>query len=96
MNTLSWPTRAVVCRKDGSYILYNYSGGFSWYLYGPDNRLQYDIAARSGTGAGAIVGTYDKDADTNNQGLYLNRTRLALPGLRPPDCAAWRRRATYD
>ena len=29
VNTLSWPTRAVVCRKDGSYILYNYSGGGS-------------------------------------------------------------------
>ena len=42
--TLSWPTRAAVCRKDGSYILYNYSGGFSWYLYGPDTRLQHDIA----------------------------------------------------
>ena len=27
VNTLSWPTRAVVCRKEGSYILYNYSGG---------------------------------------------------------------------
>ena len=38
--------RAVVCRNDGS--------GFSWYLFGPDNRLQYDIAARSGTGPGAI------------------------------------------
>jgi hypothetical protein len=29
VNTLSWPGRAVVCRKDGSYILYNYSGCFS-------------------------------------------------------------------
>jgi hypothetical protein len=44
VNTLSWPTRAVVCRKEGSYILYNYSGGFSRYLFGPDSRLQYDIA----------------------------------------------------
>jgi hypothetical protein len=25
---------AAVCRKEGSYILYNYSGGFSWYLFG--------------------------------------------------------------
>ncbi len=50
VNTLSWPTRAVVCRKDGSYILYNYSGGFSGYLYGPDNRLQYDIAGTLGNG----------------------------------------------
>ena len=37
VNTLSWPGRAVVCRKEGSYILYNFSGGFSWYLFGPDN-----------------------------------------------------------
>jgi hypothetical protein len=29
VNTLSWPARAVVCRKEGSYILYNFSGGFS-------------------------------------------------------------------
>jgi hypothetical protein len=26
VNTLSWPGRAVVCRKEGGYILYNYSG----------------------------------------------------------------------
>jgi hypothetical protein len=53
-NTLSWPGRAVVCRREGSYILYNFGGGFSWYLFGPDNRLQYDIAgAPWGTGAGA-------------------------------------------
>jgi hypothetical protein len=32
--------RAVVCRKAGSYILYNYSGDFSSYLFGPENRLQ--------------------------------------------------------
>jgi hypothetical protein len=77
-STRCWPTRAVVCRKDGSYILYNYSGGFSWYLFGPDNRLQYDIAGTIGTGAwGYIVGTYDKDAGTNNQRLYLNGTRVA-------------------
>jgi hypothetical protein len=25
--------------------------GFSWYLFGPDNRLQYDIAGRLGNGA---------------------------------------------
>jgi hypothetical protein len=68
----------VVCRKDGSYILYNYSGGFSWYLYGPNNRLQYDIAGTLGNGAwGYIVGTYDKDAGTNNQRLYLNGARVA-------------------
>jgi hypothetical protein len=59
-------------------ILYNYSGGFSWYLFGPDNRLQYDIAGALGNGVwGYIVGTYDKDAGTNNQRLYLNGTRVA-------------------
>jgi Concanavalin A-like lectin/glucanases superfamily len=79
INTLSWPTRAVVCRKDGSYILYNYSGGFSWYLFGPDNRLQYDIA-------GTLVGTYDKDAGTDNQRLYLNGARVAqMSGTLPID-----------
>jgi Concanavalin A-like lectin/glucanases superfamily len=78
VNTLSWPTRAVICRKEGSYILYNYVGGFSWYLFGPDNRLQYDIAGMLGNGAwGCIVGTYDKDAGPNNQRLYLNGTRVA-------------------
>src|SRR5918994_966310 len=51
VNTLSWPGWAVVCRKDGSYILYNYSGGFSWYLFGLDNRLQYDIAGTLGSGS---------------------------------------------
>jgi Domain of unknown function (DUF2341) len=62
VNTLSWPGRAVVCRKEGSYILYNFSGGFSWYLFGPDNRLQYDIAGTLGNGSwGYIVGTYDKE-----------------------------------
>jgi hypothetical protein len=61
VNTLSWPARAVVCRKDGSYILYNFSGGFSWYLFGPDNRLQHDIAGTLENGAwGYIVGIYDK------------------------------------
>jgi hypothetical protein len=67
VNTLSWPGRAVVCRKEGSYILYNYPGGFSSYLFGPDNRLQYDIAGTLGNGAwGYIVGTYDKDAPTTS------------------------------
>jgi hypothetical protein len=42
VTTLTWPTRAVVCRKDGSYILYDYTGGFSWYLYGP----RYPATAR--------------------------------------------------
>ena len=52
-----------VCRKDGSYILYNYGGSFSLYLFGPDNRLQYDIAGTRGNGTwGYIVGSYDKDA----------------------------------
>jgi Domain of unknown function (DUF2341) len=61
VNTLSWPGRAVVCCKEGSYILYYFSGGFSWYLFGPDNRLQYDIAGALGNGGwGYIVGTYDK------------------------------------
>jgi hypothetical protein len=78
VNTLSWPGRAVVCRKEGSYILYNFSGGFSWYLYGPDNRLQHDIAGTLGNGSwGYIVGSYDKDAGANNQRLYLNGTRVA-------------------
>jgi hypothetical protein len=78
VNTLSWPGRAVVCRKEGSYILYNFSGGFSWYLFGPDNRLQYDIAGTLGNGSwGYIVGTYDKDAGANNQRLYLNGIRVA-------------------
>jgi hypothetical protein len=59
-------------------MIYNYSGGFSWYLFGPDNRLQYDIAGTLGNGSwGYIVGTYDKDAGPNNQRLYLNGTRVA-------------------
>jgi Concanavalin A-like lectin/glucanases superfamily len=78
VNTLSWPTRAVVCRNDGSYILYNYSGGFSWYLYGPDSRLQHDIANALGNGSwGYIAGTYDRDAGPGNQRLYLNGSRVA-------------------
>jgi hypothetical protein len=45
-------------------------------LFGPDNRLQYDIVGTLGNGAwGYIVGTYDKDAGTNNQRLYLNGAR---------------------
>ena len=63
---------------DVAPILYNFSGGFSWYLFGPDNRLQHDIAGTLGNGAwGYIVGTYDKDAGPNNQRLYLNGTRVA-------------------
>ena len=68
----------MVCRKEGSYILYNFSGGFSWYLFEPDNRLQDDIAGTLENGAwGYIVGTYDKDAGPNNQRLYLNGARVA-------------------
>jgi hypothetical protein len=38
------------------------NGGFSWYLFGPDNRLQLDIAGTLGNGSwGYICGTYDKD-----------------------------------
>jgi hypothetical protein len=48
------PGGALVCRKDGSYILHK---GFSWY------RLQYDIAGTLGNRSwGYIVGPYDKDA----------------------------------
>jgi hypothetical protein len=75
---LIWPGRAVVCRKEGSYILYNFSGGFSWFLFGPDNRLQHNIAGTLGNGIwGYIVGTYDKDAGSNNRRLYLNGARVA-------------------
>ena len=67
-----------LANSTSSYILYNFSGGFSWYLFGPDNRLQYDIAGTLGNGSwGYIVGTYDKDAGANNQRLYLNGTRVA-------------------
>jgi Concanavalin A-like lectin/glucanases superfamily len=77
VNTLSWPGRAVVCRKEGSHTLYNFSGGFSRYLFGPDNRLQHDIAGTLGNGAwGCIVGTYDKDAGPKNQRLYLNGAQV--------------------
>jgi hypothetical protein len=48
---LSWPGRAVVCHKAGGYILYNLSGGFSWYLSGPDDRLQHDIGRILGNGS---------------------------------------------
>jgi biopolymer transport protein ExbB len=87
VNTLSWPSRAVVCRKDGSYILYNYPGGFAWYLFGPDNRLQHDIAGTLGNGSwGYIVGTYEKDAGLGNQRLYLNGARVAqMSGTLPID-----------
>jgi hypothetical protein len=38
-----------------------------WYLYGPDSRLQHDIAGILGNGTwGYIVGTYDKDAGPGN------------------------------
>jgi hypothetical protein len=68
----------VVCRKEGSYILYYYTGGFSWYLFGPDTRLQHDNAGTLGNGSwGYIVGTYDKDAGPNNQRLNLNGARVA-------------------
>jgi len=47
-------------------------------IYGPDNRLQYDIAGTLGNGSwGYIVGTYDKDAGPDNQRLYLNGARVA-------------------
>jgi MSHA biogenesis protein MshQ len=49
-----------------------------WYLFGPDNRLQDDMAGTLGNGAwGYVVGSYDKDAGTNNQRLYLNGVRVA-------------------
>jgi hypothetical protein len=61
-----------------SYILYNLSCGFSGDLFGPDNRLQHDIAGTLGNSAwGYIGGTYDKDAGANNQRFYLNGTRIA-------------------
>ena len=64
--------------QGGSHILCNYSSGSSWYMFGPANRLQYDIAGTLGSGAwGYIVGTYDKDAGSNNQRLNLNGTRVA-------------------
>jgi hypothetical protein len=78
VNTLSWPGRAVVCRKDGSHILYNYNRAFSWLLFGPENRLQCDIAGTLGNGAwGYIVDTCDKDVGPDNQRLYLNGARVA-------------------
>jgi Concanavalin A-like lectin/glucanases superfamily len=41
-------------------------------------QLQRRLAGTLGNGAwGYIVGTYDKDAGTNNQRLYLNGTRVA-------------------
>jgi Concanavalin A-like lectin/glucanases superfamily len=46
--------------------------------FGPDNRLQHDIAGTLGNGSwGYVASTYDKDAGTNNQRLYLNGTRVA-------------------
>ena len=59
-------------------MVYNYSGGSSWYLFGLDSRQQYDIAGARGNGAwGYIVCTYDKDAGPDNQRLYLNGSRVA-------------------
>jgi hypothetical protein len=53
-------------------------GGFTRYLFGPENRLRYDIAGTLGNGSwGYIVGIYEKDAGANNQRLYLNSTRVA-------------------
>jgi len=40
---------------DVAPILYNFSGGFSWYLFGPDNRLQHDIAGTLGNGAWGYI-----------------------------------------
>lgn len=73
----------MVCRKDGSYILYNYSGCFCWYLFGSENRLQYYITGTLGNGTWGY-GTYDKDAGSNNQRLYLNGSRLAQMGDTQP------------
>jgi hypothetical protein len=53
VNTLSWPTRAVVCRKDGSYILYNYSGASPGISTGPTADCSTTSQARWGTAAGA-------------------------------------------
>ena len=52
VNTLRWPGRAVVCRKGGSYILYNYSGGFPGISSGPTAGCSTTSRARSGTGPG--------------------------------------------
>jgi hypothetical protein len=66
--------------------------------FGPDNRLQHDIAGTLGNGTwGYIVGTYDKDTEPNNQRLYLNGTRVAqmsdtLPH-RPQLSCPWHRPA---
>jgi Concanavalin A-like lectin/glucanases superfamily len=85
MTTLSWPTQAVVCRKEGQL----HPLQFQWRLLlvplRPDNPLQYDIAGTLGNGSwGYIVGTYDKDAGTNNQRLHLNGT----PGRADERCPA--------
>jgi hypothetical protein len=78
LSTVAAAGRGCAVRSGSTYILYNYSGGFSWYLHGPDNRLQYDIAGTLGNGAwGYIVGTYDKDAGADNQRLYLTGARVA-------------------
>jgi hypothetical protein len=45
---------------------------------GPTTGCSTTTRARSGTEPGATSsGTYDKDAGPNNQGLYLNGTRVA-------------------
>ena len=49
-----------------------------WFLYGPDNRLQHDIAGTLGNETwGYVLGTCDKDAGPGNQRLYLNGSRVA-------------------
>jgi hypothetical protein len=68
--------------KEASYILTQASPGTST---APDNRLQPDIVGTLGNGSwGYIVGTYEKDAGTNNQRLYLNGTRVAQMSDRLP------------
>jgi hypothetical protein len=101
------PRRAVVCRKAGSYVLYNYSG-VQWRFLPvplwPDNRLQYDVAGTLGNGSwGYTAVTYDKDAGPDNQRLYLDGTRVAqmndtqpgsqLEPSRHRPARKWRRRS---
>jgi MSHA biogenesis protein MshQ len=69
---------ATIVAAGFASMVYNYSGGSSWYLFGLDSRQQYDIAGARGNGAwGYIVCTYDKDAGPDNQRLYLNGSRVA-------------------
>ena len=52
--------------------------GFSRYLLGPDNRLQYDIAGRLGNeGWGYIVGTYGKAAGRLFSNLLIPTTAIS-------------------